>query len=145
MYNFKISEFLIVPSSHVPIHVANMIWQHHILPLQVVRNAIEQPIIISKSSGYRPLDYEISKGRMGSSQHCFGEFETSRFNPNHKGAVDLRYTPELLKELKQNSPYTRICYYPNNGFIHCDYATEDRNYYEADSPSGRWVFKERML
>ena len=130
--NFSISEFCI-RSGDVPIEIADKILNYHILPLQEIRDRIDQPIVVSMKAGYRPLDYEINKGRLGNSQHCF----------KGKGAVDLRYTPQLLDELKENSPYKRVCYYPNNGFVHVDYnSNEDgTQYFECESPKGKWEFK----
>jgi len=131
--NFKISEFCIIehPLSQ---SVADKILKYHILPLQRIRNALSKPINISKKSGYRPQEYEIGKGRSGNSQHCFKE----------EGAVDLVYYAELLTKLMIDSTYKRVCYYPNNGFIHCDYKGDKREYYECSSPAGKWKFTKYL-
>jgi hypothetical protein len=137
---FKISEFVITGHS-IPTVVADKILKYHITPMVPIRHRLATPITASKNSGYRPDWYEKKMKRSGKSQHCFIE----------KGAVDWTCSKEriedLLKELKTNSPYTRVSYYPNNGFIHCDYKpTPDgkRHYYECDSPTSKWVFKNHI-
>lgn len=107
--------------------------QVHIDELNPIRKRGGFPIIISKRSGYRSRLYEISKGRSGKSQHCFiGE-----------GAVDLTCAPEHLEELLSNllnySSYTRICYYPLQKFIHCDWGTSTRITYISANPSSAWT------
>jgi hypothetical protein len=107
----------------------------HSLYLSSVRTRLGRPVNISLKSGHRPASYERSKGRSGNSEH-------STFNQRGRGAVDLVYYPELLEELLKDTFYTRICYYPNNGFIHCDRRPTEggRQYFEANSPSGKWNF-----
>jgi len=107
----------------------------HSLYLSSVRSRLGRPVNISKKSGHRPRTYELSKGRSGNSEH-------STFNLKGRGAVDLVYYPELLEELIKDAFYTRICYYPNNGFIHADRKDTGgaRQYFEASSPSGKWNF-----
>lgn len=89
----------------------------HITELNPVRRGLGAKILISKHSGYRPRAYEVTKGRSGNSQHNFEGL----------GAVDLTSSDlvGLLKLLVQTSSYTRICYYPNQGFIHCDWVGEE--------------------
>ena len=91
----------------------------HIEELNPIRHRLGVPVEISKQSGYRPKAYELSKGRSGNSQHCFEE----------GGAVDLTCDSgkfQRLYELLQNSGYKRICLYPENMFIHCDYKGADQ-------------------
>jgi len=127
--NFDVSEFCITDDP-ISQDVADKILHFHILPLQEIRDKIGRAVKVSKRSGYRPVDYEKAHGRSGNSQHCF----------RTHGAVDLVYDAELLKELKENSPYKRICFYPNNNFIHVDWKGTGRKYYECPSPTGKWKF-----
>ena len=110
--------------------------QVHIDELNPIRELGGFPITISKGSGYRSKLYEMSKGRSGTSEHCF----------LGKGAVDLTCGKEnikiLLKNLLEHSTYTRICYYPVNNFIHCDWKLEERNMYICDSPKGKWYTED---
>jgi uncharacterized protein YcbK (DUF882 family) len=110
--------------------------QVHINEMNSIRERLGFPILVSKNSGYRPRAYEVSKGRSGNGEH----------NYEGKGAADYTCaTPEkvkkLVEELKKSSKYTRICYYPNDNFVHCDYKTKDRQYFEAESPTSEWQFK----
>jgi hypothetical protein len=89
---------------------------------------------ISKRSGIRTIEYEKRKGRKGTSQH-------STYHIAGRGAVDLIYTKELLDHLLVDKFFTRICHYPNNGFIHVDrkpMQSDSVYYYEAPSPTGKW-------
>ena len=133
---FTVSELCIV-SRDVPLDVADKLLKYHIWPMNEIRKELGTPIWASESSGYRPKWYEKQRGRSGKSQHCF----------EGKGAVDwtaYRIT-ELLKLLLDKSPYTRICYYPNNRFIHCDYkATDGRWFYTCESPISQWKLQHQL-
>lgn len=103
--------------------------------LNVIAEVLKKEVKISKRSGIRTVEYEKRKGRTGTSQH-------STYNIKGRGAVDLIYFEELLNRLKQDTFFTRICYYPNNGFIHCDRKPMPKKgylyLYEAPSPTGKW-------
>jgi len=137
--NFKIADFCILRED-IPQDVADRIMKYHLLVAQDARNRIQQPINVSNHSGYRPVVYELSKNRPGTSEHCY--------LPKSKGATDYEYTPELLADLKSNSPYSRICYYPTKGFIHCDYKYEQRGRryfeFELENEEWKWVFKANL-
>jgi uncharacterized protein YcbK (DUF882 family) len=95
---------------------------------------------ISKRSGIRPIEYEKRKKRAGTSQH-------STYHLPGRGAVDLIYNKELLEYLFADRFFTRVCYYPKNGFIHADRKPMDKEgvyYYEASSPTAAWVFKKLL-
>lgn len=128
---FSISELCITPNK-IPLHVANKLLKYHIWPMQDIRKMLNKPIWASQSSGYRPRQYEIDRGRSGNSQHVF----------SGKGAVDwtCEDVDDLVELLLEHSRYSRICWYPNNRFIHCDYKNEDkgRYYYNCKSPTSKW-------
>jgi len=143
--NFKLSEFCIDTNADIPQNIADAILKHHILVLQPIRETLKIPIIISQRSGWRSKEWELSKGRSGNSQHTF---------VSGKGAVDLTVSEnkdfthnmlKLLEQLKDNSPFTRICLYTEKGFVHCDYksAADDRQYFECGE-SGKWSFKANL-
>lgn len=127
--NFSISEFCI-NDDLIPQEIADKILKYHILPMQEIRNALNKVIQVSKRSGYRPQEHEKRRGRSGNSEHCF----------KGGGAVDYVFYRELFTKLLICSPYKRICHYPNNGFIHCDYKGDKRTYYECNSPTSKWKF-----
>jgi len=102
---------------------------YHIWVLNRIRDKLGSPIYISMRSGYRPIDYELSRGRSGNSEHCF----------RGKGAVDLSCDPDKLIELLKlliESEYTRVCYYPEDQFIHCDFKHKQK--YTYLSTHGTW-------
>ena len=111
----------------VPVHVVDKIERYHKPIINPIRHDMGVPIQVSGNSGYRSVEWEIASGRDGTSEHTF----------IGKGAVD--YTCEhlelLLDELRA-SDYMRICYYPEQGFIHCDHKGEQK--LEFISRGGAW-------
>lgn len=137
---FSIKEFCIT-GERPPVEVAEMIVKHHIDVLNPLREELGAPIIVSQKAGYRPRAYELSKGRSGNSQHTFEDADGNVT----KGAVDLTSAKlrPLLDLLIEKSSYSRICFYPNNGFIHCDHkptSNGTRQYFNCSSPAGKWQF-----
>ena len=128
MNDFSISEFIIDKKpTNVDICVADKILRYHIAILQPIRNLLGCSIIVNENSGYRSYEWELDHDREGTSQHVF----------LGKGAVDLRcndkFKTELLWEELKKSSYKRICYYPGNGFIHCDHKGNDKVNFICDS------------
>ena len=122
--DFNIQDF-IISGSTVPVLVADKILRHHILPMQEIRDKVGFPIWPSQHSGYRPHDYELRHNRTGSSEHCFVG----------KGAVDWtcdHHNLEILLNELLNSYYNRVCYYPNQHFIHCDDKGDHKKFYLCD-------------
>ena len=134
MNYFDITEFIINPDAKVvPIDVVQKLDTYHKPILNAIRHVLGVPVIISKHSGYRSIEWDKKRGRDGSSQHTF----------IGKGAVDVRSNKKFedLLDLLIDSDYMRVCYYPHHGFVHCDYKGWHRQYFEADK-SGRWHFKK---
>lgn len=130
--HFKIAEFLIdgiMPNEDI----RRRIYYYHMLPLERIRKVYKKPILISKRSGFRPVSWELSHGRSGSSQHTFKE----------RGAVDVVCDSVLLELLFLSGEYNRIIYYPNEGFAHCDYVTHvsyDTVLYQINPKDNSLVF-----
>lgn len=133
---FSISEFLITQPKTVELDIADKLWKYHIIPMLAVREALGFAIWASLKSGYRPEWYEKSKGRSGTSEHCFKE----------KGAVDWTCfdfetnKDKFLELIIIHTDYTRIAVY--DGFIHCDHkptANGKREIYTSNSRS-EWKF-----
>ena len=104
----------------------------HIRILNRVRNDLGSELIVSQKSGYRPREYELTKGRSGNSEQCFVS----------KGAVDLTCDLNriiILLDLLLKSEYTRVCYYPDDGFIHCDSKSTDKRSYVKRKTDSDWV------
>ena len=129
---FTISELCIIDDD-LPQKVADKLLRYHIEPMCHVRDSLGSAIYASQNSGYRPVSYEKKKGRSGNSEHCF----------KGKGAVDWRADnmKKLIKLIIEQTDYTRICFYPDKGFVHCDYKANDgkRYYYESDNQNN-WTF-----
>lgn len=128
----------------IPPHIWATIVDHHIAPLRDLQRLTGATFFPSARSGYRPREWERSKGRDGSSLHTYpmGSF----------GAVDLLMwdgTPvrHSLDLLVIYGPWRRICYYPAKGFVHVDYGSAvngkqpRRQLYESVGASGVWSFR----
>ncbi len=138
---------LCITNQALPLDIADALL-YHIRIIQPVERQLKmidktQEVICSKKSGYRPVSYEKSKGRKGSSQHTFKEKHL-----NGTGAVDwtLKNDSEealerFLALLIDMTGYMRLAKYDT--FIHCDFKDTNsglKEYYESDSNSN-WTFK----
>lgn len=138
--NFKVSEYCItgeMPSDEI----YDAIIEFHIGEMNPVRELLGKPIKVSQKAGYRPKKYELSRGRSGNSQHTFEQIHAD----GKRGAAD--YTADdifgLLELILEGTTYHRVCFYPNNGFIHCDHKGSgkgQRQYFECASPTSKWKF-----
>lgn len=95
---------------------------YHVQILNTIGEEIETEVFVSKKSGYRSYEYELSRGRHGTSQHCF----------RGKGAMDLTCNPKHIDDFVaalRKSPYNRVCYYTNNQFIHVDFKYAGKHFF----------------
>jgi hypothetical protein len=142
--HFELHEFNCT-GALIPERVQQSIQDNHIAVMNPIREDLGAAITVSKRSGYRPEDYEKKKKRSGNSTHTF---KIQLKDPEGKGAAD--YTAEDIEKLLQlmieKTGFTRICYYPNNKFIHADYAFADRGrrLFTAASPSASWVYQKNL-
>ena len=124
----------------LPQRIADAIYIDHLRPIQSLTEALGMKIhVITKDglrSGYRPLKYELSKGRNGSSEHTFTDT-----HPAGTGAMDWRCDNMelLLEQLIAKTNYRRIAVY--DSFIHCDYRDilGQRRLYKGNIGSA-WTF-----
>ena len=140
----KLHEYVITEQYGVPFHVCENLVDHHLLPMNHIRNtSFKHPIIVSKKSGYRHPKYEESKGRSLSTHEFMKDVDRE---DNGWGAADYTVQgvlfPQFIRIMIKQSPYTRICFYPEAKmpFIHCDYRFKNRGekfYYV--SMEGKWV------
>ena len=123
--NFTLSELCIVDDD-IPISIANKLLKH-ISIIQPIRDKLGVPIVASENSGYRPFHWELLEGRSGNSEHCFKGL----------GAVDWACSKDRagLIELLKESEYKRVAYYPENGFLHCDFKGDEKVFFLSDSNS----------
>lgn len=131
---------LVITGDSVPLDVATKLMNYHIIPMSRVRNALGLPITASQKSGYRPYEWEISRGRSGDSQHVF----------KTKGAVDWTCRnfkankQKLLTLIIEHTDYTRMAVY--NSFIHCDHKETKNGLREiyTSTPSSKWTLKKTI-
>jgi len=134
-YFSNLQQFSQVKVELWPQSVKDKIVKIHKPTLNKVRNLYGNPVVISDNSGYRSPEQEEKNNRSGTSQHCFfGD-----------GAVDLwgYDITGLLELMKNQSTYTRICYYPNKGFIHCDFKETkngERQFFMDYSDGNGWKY-----
>lgn len=104
---------------------------YHIQILNAIEQEIETQISVSKKSGYRSYEYELTRGRHGTSQHCF----------RGKGAMDVTCEESMLHVLVESlrkSPYNRVCYYPKNKFIHVDFKYAGKHFFLCEDGKN-WI------
>ena len=115
-------EYVIAPELGVSLEVAEKIRKYHLFPMNIVRNQLGHPIIVSKRSGYRHPEYEAQRNRT-TSAHMFQAIP-ERQDPGW-GAADYRVAPthwyKFMTLLLQAKIYNRLILYPDNGFVHGDY------------------------
>lgn len=128
--DFQLSEFCITNDA-VPLDVADKILKFHLAIGQQIRDQVRFPIWPSQKSAYRPVYYEIEHGRAGTSEHCFKNLGATDWTAHKENVI------ELLEHLKRSN-YTRVCYYPKNGFIHCDYKGSERLYFVCEDGKN-WI------
>lgn len=136
---FSVSEFCIT-GEVPPKDIFDAIIRFHINEINPVREALGKPVSVSRRSGYRPRWYEESKKRSGTSQHSYEDI----YEDGKRGATD--YTASdihaLVDLIFKKTSYRRVCFYPNDEFVHCDHkgTGSRREYYECESPTSKWKF-----
>ena len=115
-------EYVIAPELGVSLEVAEKIRKYHLFPMNIVRNELGHPIIVSKRSGFRHPEYEAKRNRTNSA-HMFQAIP-ERQDPGY-GAADYTVSPavwyKFMTLLLQAKIYNRLILYPDNGFVHGDY------------------------
>lgn len=141
-------EYVINPQHGITLDVAEKIRKYHVYPMNILRNKVGFPIIVSQNSGYRSQEHELSKGRSLTSAHLFQE-NTDRQDPGF-GAADYRVADEnwgvFIRELIDARIYPRLIFYPNSKFVHADYRYMgvDRFFYIMDGGITR-VSQEKLI
>lgn len=122
--------------------ILEWIRKYHYLPgIEVDEHLIDRSLIVSKNSGYRTVQHELSRGRSGKSQHTFKDVWPAGAGACDWTTSDVRelqllyeHHPEeyetapviiehelkiLLDLLIEHTNYRRLAVYPS--FIHADY------------------------
>lgn len=124
--------------------VVDLCYVHPLRALQARTGAMFFP---SLRSGFRPISWERSKGRSGSSLHTFpggsmGAVDLVMWNGEH-----VRHYVDLLVEF---GPWRRIAYYSSKGFVHVDYGHSisgrgsRRQLFEGIGSDGVWSFRSYL-
>ena len=100
--------------------------------LNPIRSKLKQPITIQ--AGSRSKDHELSRGRLGTSQHVYS---------NGLGAADITtVSEEKLEELYElllaEPRIKRVCIYRHKGFVHIDFKQSSHKKYIADIVTNVW-------
>ena len=150
--DLKISDFNISGEA-IPESVADRILEHHILPMQAVCNEMPVCVLVSKKSGFRTFVWEKQHDRSGTSQHCFGQKPSGKFDESKKGATDWtcddfpHNKEDLLAKMIEHTDYTRFCVYKT--FIHADYkeVPGDKRqlfYFGQVRKEWKWIFEKNI-
>lgn len=130
-----VPELLIIPDMELSGVEAQNAMEHCTF-LSEVRRKSGKALKISNRSGIRPVWFEKKMKRSGNSEH-------STYDIRERGATDIVFDKDQFALILDSPFYTRICYYPNNGFYHCDRKpTKGRRlYFECQSLTSDWEFK----
>ena len=132
----NISDFVFRHDLPCEPHVYDAILHYHLIPIQKVENQLDckvMPTLVGFRDGggsvYRHRQHELERGRSGDSYHTFRD---------GKGAGDYSVTDfgqflVFAEQLIDNTNFTRLCFYPDKHFIHCDYAAESPQFYISTS------------
>lgn len=143
----KPSELIFDHSAGLPADVADRMLEFHILPVNRIRRIAGYGITASQNSGYRTKQHEISKGRQPKNQNEDWSRHTYQphpeFDPEGKGAtdwrpVDLSNMSDFAWRMVEMTNYSRLCYYPDQNFIHSDFKHESRGRRLFIASSGGW-------
>lgn len=133
----------IVTGSGMPAELWPVIGSAYVAPLLQLCSVHGIALVPSVRSCYRPMEYELSRGRNGRSLHCFPQ--------GSLGACDIRRADggkieEVIDVVIDRCPFRRIALYPAQGFIHVDYGGDQlrdssrRSLWLCDGPLSRWRF-----
>jgi hypothetical protein len=141
----NISRFIHRPDLPLPMGVLDNILKWHWLPVNQLAHSVPVTHIVC----YRHKQHEAEQGRrpkidmryialpVNQAYNYWSEhaFEVSDRQPEGKGALDISANDlvALFSLLETNTEYTRIAVYPNQNFIHCDYAFPERGRRYFDS------------
>lgn len=124
--------------------VWDRIVKYHVMPCMDLFHAHGVGLVPSVGSCYRSVAHEISKGRPGTSLHCFPVGTRGACDLVRADRVDMATVIDLLVE---QGPWRRICWYPVQRFVHVDYGDHKgqpvarRQLFEAPHIHGSWSFR----
>lgn len=127
-----------------PSHLWPVIRDAYIIPLQTLWYTHGIGLVPSMRSVYRSPQYELGKGRRGTSLHCFP--------PGSMGAADLtlhdgRHVRHVIDVMIEELPFRRLCMYEDQNFVHVDYGEpgrrsgERRSLWTCTGPGSVWVLR----
>lgn len=141
-----------IQGADLPAYVWDIVSACYIPALRMVRDACGLVLVPSRPRGsaggscYRPQEYERTRGRSGSSLHCFPGGSLGACDLVRAGQLPLTLTDvDKLRAKARPVPFARMCWYPANGFVHVDYmgpgvTRRGRGFYTASGPAAPWVY-----
>lgn len=140
--HMKISEYIKRKDLPVPVEVIDKIYIYHAHPMNFVRHDLGSPIWVSQDSGFRHEDHEKEMGRKLTSEHLFRD--TGRAGSEKGlGAADyatrLEMMAKMVNLIERHTNYSRLCFYPNSRFVHCDYRFGNSQILFYTSTGGSWT------
>lgn len=131
-----------------PPHVWDIIQANYIPELRRLLTVHGVALVPSGRSCYRSPAWERAKGRNGRSFHCFPVGSLGACDLVRAGGLPIDQA--ALHALRSWSAFSRICHYPNNGFVHVDYGgpgarkRPGRTLFTCKAPAASWVFVADM-
>lgn len=138
-----------IQGADLPGYVWDIVQGCYLPALRTVRDATGLQLVPSRPSGaaggscYRPASYEKIRGRSGSSLHCFPGGSLGACDLVRAGQLPL--TLDDVNRIRALVPFARLCWYPNNGFVHVDYfgpgvTRTGRGFFTASGPAAPWRY-----
>ena len=141
----NISDFIFRHDIPVEAPVYDAILHYHLLPIHRVEQKLGchvMPTLIGRRGGggsvYRHPEHERERGRSGKGMHTFMDW---------KGAgdytiADFTKIEKFLNVLVKETDFTRLCYYPNHNFVHCDYRADTLQLFVDEGKGWQYVDKD---
>ena len=141
----NISDFIFRHDIPVEAPVYDAILHYHLLPIHRVEQKLSchvVPTLVGRHGGggsvYRHPEHERERDRSGTGSHTFKD---------KKGAGDYTVTDfnqfeKFLSVLVKETDFTRLCYYPNHNFIHCDYRADTLQLFVDEGRGWQYVDKD---
>ena len=141
----NISDFIFRHDIPVEAPVYDAILHYHLLPIYRVEQKLSchvVPTLVGRHGGggsvYRHPEHERERGRSGTGSHTF----TDKKGGGDYTVTDFNQFEKFLNVLVKETDFTRLCYYPNHNFIHCDYRADTLQLFVDEGKGWQYVDKD---
>lgn len=141
-----------------PPEIWAVIATFYVRPLEGLALRHRIAVVPSGGSCYRPVSWELAKGRSGNSLHTFRAGTWGACDLVRADGGDVAH---LLDVIALEGPWRRVCWYPGvrdqrwpggyrARFIHVDFGDHDgqlskrRELYECRGPHQPWIFRSHL-